>query len=121
MSADTQELIRICEALPEGERAEVTDFARFLLARQGHPASGRTTADARIRHTEGVAGGDARLRNNPIPVWTLVQWQKLGRSEAQLLADFPGLTRDDLDAVWAYYRDHTAEIEDAIAAEAGEE
>jgi hypothetical protein len=34
MSTETQELIRICEALPEGKRAEVADFARFLLARQ---------------------------------------------------------------------------------------
>ncbi len=35
MSNDTQELIRICEQLPAGKRAEVTDFARFLLAREG--------------------------------------------------------------------------------------
>jgi hypothetical protein len=35
MSSDTQELIRICEALPEAKRVEVTDFARFLLAQQG--------------------------------------------------------------------------------------
>ena len=35
MSTETQELIRICEALPEAKRVEVTDFARFLLAQQG--------------------------------------------------------------------------------------
>ena len=34
MSNETQELIRICESLPEGKRSEVADFARFLLARQ---------------------------------------------------------------------------------------
>jgi hypothetical protein len=34
MSIDTQELIRICESLPEAKRAEVADFARFLLARE---------------------------------------------------------------------------------------
>ena len=34
MSSETQELIRICEALPEGKRTEVADFARFLLAQQ---------------------------------------------------------------------------------------
>ncbi|MHB1157541.1 MAG: DUF2281 domain-containing protein [Phycisphaerales bacterium] len=34
MTTETEELIRICESLPEGKRAEVTDFARFLLARQ---------------------------------------------------------------------------------------
>jgi hypothetical protein len=32
MSSDTQELVRICEQLPEGKRGEVADFARFLLA-----------------------------------------------------------------------------------------
>ena len=35
MSKETQELIRICEALPEAKRVEVTDFARFLLAQAG--------------------------------------------------------------------------------------
>ena len=35
MSTQTQEIIRICEALPEAKRLEVADFARFLLAQQG--------------------------------------------------------------------------------------
>ncbi len=35
MSTQTEELIRICESLPEAKRTEVADFARFLLARQG--------------------------------------------------------------------------------------
>ena len=34
MSAETEELVRICEALPPAKRTEVTDFARFLVARQ---------------------------------------------------------------------------------------
>jgi hypothetical protein len=35
MSNDTEEIIRLCEALPKEKRAEVADFARFLLARSG--------------------------------------------------------------------------------------
>ena len=35
MTAETQDLIRICEALPDAKRVEVADFARFLLAQQG--------------------------------------------------------------------------------------
>jgi len=35
MSTQTEELIRICEALPEDKRTEVADFAQFLLDRQG--------------------------------------------------------------------------------------
>jgi hypothetical protein len=34
MSSITEELIRICESLPEARRNEVADFARFLAARQ---------------------------------------------------------------------------------------
>jgi hypothetical protein len=33
MSTETLEVIRICEALPAKKRAEVADFARFLLGR----------------------------------------------------------------------------------------
>jgi len=32
MSEATQEIIRLCEALPDHKRAEVVDFARFLLS-----------------------------------------------------------------------------------------
>jgi hypothetical protein len=35
MSVETQELLSICEQLPQAKRAEVADFARFLLAREG--------------------------------------------------------------------------------------
>ena len=35
MSSETEELIRICERLPQAKRTEVADFARFLLAQQG--------------------------------------------------------------------------------------
>jgi len=33
MSTETMELLELCEALPAAKRAEVTDFARFLLGR----------------------------------------------------------------------------------------
>jgi hypothetical protein len=49
MSIETQELIRICEALPDAKRAEVADFARFLLAQQGDDAWERILADTRPR------------------------------------------------------------------------
>src|SRR4051794_10466582 len=104
MSGQAHELIQLYEKLPDAERAEVADFARFLVAKQGGtpnvPSPGET-----IRHTPGVVGGDACVRGTRIPVWTLVHLKKLGRTEAQLLSDYPGLTRSDLDAVWAYYRD----------------
>ncbi len=49
MSEATQELIDICEQLPEAQRAEVADFARFLLARNEDAAWERTIADPKRR------------------------------------------------------------------------
>jgi hypothetical protein len=49
MSVETQELVRICEQLPEAQRAEVADFALFLLARNEDAAWDRTIADRRPR------------------------------------------------------------------------
>jgi hypothetical protein len=34
MSTETRQLIEICEQLPPAKRAEVADFALFLLARE---------------------------------------------------------------------------------------
>lgn len=34
MSTETQEIVNICEALPDAKRSEVADFARFLLSRE---------------------------------------------------------------------------------------
>ena len=34
MSSATEEIIRVCEALPPEKQTEVADFARFLLARK---------------------------------------------------------------------------------------
>lgn len=71
MSTATQEIIRLCEALPAHKRAEVIDFARFLLSRTEHPddAAWETRlADAQPRGKlseflrEGLAsGGDEPL------------------------------------------------------------
>ncbi|HSU56112.1 MAG TPA: hypothetical protein VLT36_18790 [Candidatus Dormibacteraeota bacterium] len=33
MSSATEEIVRVCEALPAEKQTEVADFARFLLAR----------------------------------------------------------------------------------------
>lgn len=52
MSGTTQELLEICERLPEAQRMEVADFARFLLARTGDAAS----AEATQRWLAGASG-----------------------------------------------------------------
>jgi hypothetical protein len=45
MSTETEELIRICDALPQGKRNEVADFARFLLARESDGACESTVGN----------------------------------------------------------------------------
>jgi hypothetical protein len=49
MSSETREVLEICEQLPDLERAEVADFARFLLAKHDDNAWERTIADGRRR------------------------------------------------------------------------
>lgn len=46
MSITTQEIIRVCEALPADKQDEIADFARFLLARQEDEAWERRLASA---------------------------------------------------------------------------
>jgi uncharacterized protein (DUF433 family) len=91
-------------------KMSATEKGQFLQSVvRGLAALGHT-----INRTPGVVGGDACIRNTRIPVWTLVQLKKLGRTEEELLSDYPGLSQLDLDAAWAYYRANTVEIEEAI-------
>jgi uncharacterized protein (DUF433 family) len=62
-----------------------------------------------------VSGGDACVGNTRIPVWTLVRFRQLGRTDEQLLSDFPSLIANDLKAAWAYAAAHEQEIAEAIA------
>jgi uncharacterized protein (DUF433 family) len=70
-----------------------------------------------IKKTPGVCGGDACVRDTRIPVWTLVVLKQSGRTDKQLLADFPSLIPADMDAAWKYHREHSIEIERAIASQ----
>ncbi|MFO0810437.1 MAG: DUF433 domain-containing protein [Gemmataceae bacterium] len=72
------------------------------------------TTEALIRKTPGVIGGDACIRRTRIAVWMLVKWRQLGRTDEQLLEDFPDLTRDDLNAAWTYYAANREEVETAL-------
>ena len=112
-----EELERAIESLPGDELKALAGWFEAYLSGEG---AGRPNPTD-VRRTPGVLGGDARIRDTRIPVWTLVELKRQGRSEEQSLGDFPGLTQADLDAAWQYYRAHTDEIEEAIRAEAGED
>ncbi len=72
------------------------------------------TSESLIQKTPGVIGGDACIRRTRIAVWMLVEAKKLGRTDTDLLADFPALTQDDLNAAWVYSAANPEEIEMAI-------
>jgi uncharacterized protein (DUF433 family) len=59
-------------------------------------------------------GGDACIRDCRIPVWVLVNYRRLGGTEANLLRDYPSLTPADLEAAWRYAAANTEEIDRAI-------
>ena len=67
-----------------------------------------------IESTPGVCGGDARIAGTRIPVWILQQSREMGRSEAEILDDYPGLCAADLVAAWAYFEEHAEEINEDI-------
>jgi uncharacterized protein (DUF433 family) len=72
-----------------------------------------TTSDRITRrpHPDGI---EACIRDTNINVWGLVEWRRLGRSDAEIMASIPGLTAEDLAAAWDYYRDHREEIDGFI-------
>ena len=72
------------------------------------------TTEARIQKTPDVMGGEACIRSTRVTVWILVGYRQLGLSDARLLEYYPALAQADLDAAWEYYREHPAEIDEAI-------
>lgn len=69
-----------------------------------------------IRLTPGVCGGEACVRNTRVAVWMLESARRAGVGDAELLQDYPDLTRQDLEAAWQYVEGHREEIEAAIRA-----
>ena len=67
-----------------------------------------------VEKTPGVCGGAACIVRTRIPVWGLVQAQRLGMSDAELLAWYPALQAVDLKNAWAYFGTHREEVEEQI-------
>jgi uncharacterized protein (DUF433 family) len=67
-----------------------------------------------ITKTPGVCGGEACIDGTRIAVWLLVEAQRIGISEAQLLQDYPHITAADLVNVWIYADAYPEEIAAAI-------
>ena len=95
------------QLLSEMTQAEKLEFLQ-LIARD---LSGSMPG---IVSTPDVCGGEPRIAGTRIPVWILVQYRKLGTTEADLLTMYPTLRSEDLANAWAYYRSHKEEIEQQI-------
>jgi uncharacterized protein (DUF433 family) len=67
-----------------------------------------------IVRTPGVCGGAPRIVRTRIPVWGLVQAQRSGASDADLLLWYPTLRAADLANTWAYFQANQEEIEQQI-------
>jgi uncharacterized protein (DUF433 family) len=81
-----------------------------------------SVATNRITKNPNICGGDACIRGHRIPVWTLVNYRRLGGADAELLQDYPDLSQADLEAAWEYAAGHQDEIDRAIREnEEGEE
>jgi uncharacterized protein (DUF433 family) len=59
-------------------------------------------------------GGDACIRETRIPVWVLVNYRRLGASDAEVLRAYPSLNSADLEAAWEYATANLAEIDSNI-------
>jgi len=68
-----------------------------------------------IEKTPNVCGGVARVVRTRIPVWTLVQFKKMGVLENDILKAYPTLRGEDLLSAWAYYCANRQEIDAQIA------
>jgi uncharacterized protein (DUF433 family) len=77
-------------------------------------ATDMKTTSSWVQKTPGVCGGRACIRTTRITVWGLVNSRRLGSSDKQILENIVGLTAEDLHAAWAYYGEHTAEIDEDI-------
>ena len=72
-------------------------------------------AFAGIESRADVLGGEACVIRTRIPVWLLVQLQRFGASEADLLRDYPSLRAEDLTNAWAFAAAHPKRIETEMA------
>jgi uncharacterized protein (DUF433 family) len=72
------------------------------------------TMTDQITKTPGICGGNACIRGTRITVWGLVEWRRLGLSDAAIMERVQDLTQSELDAAWQYAAAYPREIEETI-------
>jgi uncharacterized protein (DUF433 family) len=113
--------IRVSQLKSQPPLDDVVEITSVLTAAAdtrfdaGTSTNGATAETEVIRKTPGICGGNARIRDTRIAVWTLWRLKELGRTDAQLLDDYPSLTSGDLLAAWTYAAQHRDELSKAFA------
>ena len=102
--ANLQEVERLLDDMTAGEKALVL---QRVVRDLGILAPG-------IESNPAVCGGEPCVVRTRIPVWLLVQLQRLGMSEVELLRNYPSLRAEDLANAWVYARQHREEIQQQI-------
>ena len=100
-------------------RVTVEAIAKVPVEGSTRPPANESPAPAGstgIEKDAAICGGEACIAGTRVPVWVLEHAQRLGATEADLLADYPSLTAADLAAAWAYVLAHRGEVESAIRA-----
>ena len=95
------------ELLSQMTRAEKAQLLQVVVRDIGDAFPG-------IESIPGVQGGDPCIVRTRIPVWVLEQYRRLGKSESDLLVNYPSLRAEDLVNAWAYVRAHREEIDREI-------
>lgn len=73
-----------------------------------------TSTTSWVSRKPGRCGGDACVRETRVPVWSLVERRRDGRTDEEILRDLPDLTPDDLAVAWKYAEDHSQEVERSL-------
>jgi uncharacterized protein (DUF433 family) len=73
-----------------------------------------SSTDSWVSKKNDRCGGQACVRDLRIPVWAVVNYRRLGASDAEILRAYPSLGPADLEAVWEYAAGHPDEIDLAI-------
>ncbi len=97
--------------------AESLAEAVVALPKEDYDLFQETLTNKLIRKTPGVVGGVACIRNTRIAVWLLISFINQGMDDAELLQNYPDLTRFDLLAMRAYYQANKAEIDAEIVSQ----
>lgn len=104
-----QALEEIEQLLANLTRAEKAQLLQWVARDLGEAFPG-------IESNPTVCGGEPCIVRTRIPVWLLVQAQRLGTSEADLLRSYPNLRAADLANAWAYAQAHKEQIDEQIRA-----